>query len=367
MKTHKPDYVLIIVVGILAVFGFVMLSSVSTPQAYQKFGDSYYYLKRQFFYGLLPGLAALLILSRTDYRKWKKFALLFVIFSLGLLVAVFIPGLSFAHGGARRWINLGGFIFQPAEIVKLTLLIYLACWVEKRGEEIKNFTYGFLPFVALFAIVELLIVLQPNISTMLIVGFIFFIIYFIAGGKILHLLGLGFAGIVFLGILIKMAPYRLARFTTFLNPEIDPQGVGYHINQALLAIGSGGLFGLGLGNSRQKHLYLPEVIGDSIFAIIAEELGFIIVVALIGLFFVLLLRGLKIAKGTSQTFGKLLAYGISFWITFQAFVNIASMIGLLPLTGLTLPFVSYGSSSLVVTFAAMGILINISRQTEGKS
>ena len=164
-----------------------------------------------------------------------------------------------------------------------------------------------------------------------------------------------------------MAPYRLARFTTFLNPEIDPQGVGYHINQALLAIGSGGLFGLGLGNSRQKHLYLPEVIGDSIFAIIAEELGFIIVVALIGLFFVLLLRGLKIAKGTSQTFGKLLAYGISFWITFQAFVNIASMIGLLPLTGLTLPFVSYGSSSLVVTFAAMGILINISRQTEGKS
>lgn len=208
-----------------------------------------------------------------------------------------------------------------------------------------------------------LIFLQPDVGTMTIIVMIAMMIYFVAGASIKHLFAMGAAGIAGLAVLIKIAPYRAARFTVFLHPEIDPQGIGYHINQALLAIGSGGVFGLGFGHSRQKHLYLPEVIGDSIFAIIAEELGFIIVVIVLLLFLALIYRGYQIARNSHDVFGKLVVAGIISWIGFQSFVNISAMVGLLPITGLPLPFVSYGSSSLIVLFAAMGIVINISRQT----
>jgi len=362
-KIYKPDYILMTIIGIIIVFGLTMLSSASAAMAYQKFQDSYHFLKRQIIIGLIPGLILFFLFFNIDYRKWKKISLPLLVFSLLLLIAVFLPFIGFSHGGSRRWISLGGFVFQPSELMKLTLLLYLAALFEKRLENIKNFSYGFLPFLILLGIISLLIILQPDIGTLFIIAITATIIFFAAGGRFLHLAFLGLMSFSTLAVLIKIAPYRMARFTVFLNPEIDPRGIGYHINQALLAIGSGGIFGLGLGNSRQKFLYLPEVSGDSIFAVIAEELGFIFTTGLIILFVILTLRGFKIAKKSPDVFGKLVAVGITSWFVFQAFINIGAMLGLLPLTGLPLPFVSYGGSAMVVSLMAFGILMNISKQT----
>ncbi len=345
-----------------------MLSSVSTAVAFHKFGDSYYYIKHQLLYGVLPGLVFLFIVSRIDYRVWKKYAFLLLLFTMALLILVFIPGIGIKLGGARSWVNFFGIAFQPSELLKLTFLMYLAAWLEKRGErKVKDFQSGFIPFVSALLLVIFLIAMQPDIGTMSIIVMISLVVYFIGGASVKYLLGLGMAGMAFLALLIRIAPYRAARFKVFLNPDLDPGGAGYHINQALLAIGSGGLFGVGFGHSRQKHLYLPEVIGDSIFAVMAEELGFVFISFLVILFGLLAYRGFFIARYAPDRFSMLLSAGIVSWISLQAFINIAAMVGLLPLTGLTLPFISYGSSSLVILLIAVGILINISKQTVEQS
>lgn len=366
-KYHAPDYIFVALFAFIAIFGIVMLSSVSSAVAFQRFGDSLYYVKHQLFYGFIPGIFVCLALSMIDYRLYKKFAFPIFLVSILLLLAVFTP-LGTSFGGARSWINLGGLLtFQPSEIVKLAFIIYLAAWLERRDTKvIKDFSDGFVPFLISLGIIMGLILLQPDVGTMSIIVMVALMIYFVAGASIKHLIGFGIAGIAGLAFLIKIAPYRAARFTVFLHPELDPQGIGYHINQALLAIGSGGLFGLGFGYSRQKHLYLPEVIGDSIFAIIAEELGFLVVAIILLVLLGLIFRGYHIARNSPDQFGKLVVAGIISWIGFQSFVNISAMVGLLPITGLPLPFMSYGSSSLVVLFAAMGIVINISRQMQVK-
>lgn len=364
IKQHQPDYVFIALFAVIAIFGIVMLSSVSNAVAYQRFGDSLYYVKHQILYGLIPGIVICIAFSMINYKIWKKFAFPIYLGTIVLLLAVFVPGIGQTFGGANSWIQIGGLTFQPAEIVKLGFILYLAAWLEKRGKNVlKDFSDGLMPFVVSLSIIMVLIFLQPDVGTMTIIVLIALMIYFVAGASIKHLVAISVAGIAGLVVLIKMAPYRAARFTVFLHPEVDPQGIGYHINQALLAIGSGGILGLGFGHSRQKNLYLPEVIGDSIFAIIAEELGFVIVVIVLLLFLALIYRGYQIARNSPDVFGKLVVAGIMSWIGFQSFVNISAMVGLLPITGLPLPFVSYGSSSLVVLFAAMGIVINISRQT----
>ncbi len=361
-KYHAPDYLFLGLFAFVAIFGVVMLSSASNAVAFQRFGDSLYYVKHQLLNGFLPGLIFCAILSFVDYKLFKKIAFPIFVFSILLLLAVFTP-LGASFGGARSWIDLGFFTFQPSEIVKLAFIIYLAAWLERRDTKVlKDFSEGLIPFLMSLSIIMLLIFLQPDVGTMSIIVMIALMVYFVAGASIKHLVSLGLIGIAGLAVLIKIAPYRAARFTVFLHPQLDPQGIGYHINQALLAIGSGGLFGLGFGYSRQKHLYLPEVIGDSIFAIIAEELGFIVVVIVLLSMLALIFRGYHIARQAPDQFGKLLAAGIMSWIGFQSFVNISAMVGLLPITGLPLPFVSYGSSSLVVLFAAIGIVINISRQ-----
>lgn len=361
---HKPDYVFVGLVGIFVVFGLVMLSSASSAVAYEKFGDNYWYLKHQIIFGLLPGVAAFLIASKIDYRKWKKYALPFLVVSIILLLLVFIPGLGASYGRARNWINIFGMSLQPAEIVKLTFLLYLAAWLEKREKkEIKDFSSSFIPFILVLGTVVLLMSLQPDIGTMIVIVLISLIVYFAAGAPLYHLSWISFLGLGLLFLLIKIAPYRVARFTTFLHPELDPQGIGYHINQALLAVGSGGLFGLGFGHSRQKFQYLPEVAGDSIFAIIAEELGFILSAALIVLIIFLAVRGFRIAKNSPDNFGRLTAIGIISWFVFQAFINIGAMLGLLPLTGIPLPFVSYGGTAMTVGLAAVGVLVNISKHS----
>jgi len=361
-EKNKPDYVLICIIFLLVIFGIIMLTSAGAPVGYERFGDSYYYLKHQVIYGLIPGIIVCLIMSKIKYTFWKKFAVLMLFVSIVLLTIVFIPGIGSEYGTAKSWINIGGLSLQPSEIVKLTFLIYLATWLEKRGQKnISDFFYGFLPFIFLLGLVTVLMLLQPDMGTMLIIVAEILIVYFIAGGAISHLLLLGSGGLALLYFLIKLAPYRAARLTIFMHPELDPKGIGYHINQAFLAIGSGGIWGRGYGHSRQKFQYLPEVIGDSIFAIIAEEMGFIICIIVIILFVLLFIRGLKIAKQVPDMYGKLIVVGIISWFLIQAFVNIGGMVGLLPLTGVPLPFISAGGTSLLVSLAAVGLVINISK------
>lgn len=365
LKIHQPDYKLILLLGFFVVFGLIILSSTTAVIAYQNFGDSYYFVKKQLLFGVLPGLFLGLLFSVIPYRMWRKIALFLLLLSIGLLGAVFIPGLgSTLNTGSNSWLVIYGISVQPSEIVKLTFLLYLASWLERRGEDgVKDVSYGFLPFLLLLGTVMGLMILQPDIGTMTIIVFIALSVYFVAGARLKHLLAIGVLGAAIFAFLVQTAPYRLARFMIFLNPEFDPQGIGYHTNQALLAIGSGGLWGRGFGQSRQKFNYLPEVTSDSIFPIMAEELGFL--VSSIFLFFLLFFayRGFSIAKRSPDAFGRFVAVGITSWLIFQSIMNIGSMVGVLPMTGVPLPFLSYGGTAMMINLAAVGILLNITKYT----
>jgi len=359
---HAPDKLFLTCFFILIGLGLILLSSASAVVSFQKYGTSYYYVVHQFLFGFLPGFVVLVCCSVIDYRKWKQWAFPLLIISVILLAAVFLPGIGMEHGGARRWINFGAFSFQPSEIVKLTFLLYVAAWLSGKGEKnVKDFSYGFIPFMTLVGIISFLIMLQPDVGTMGVIIIAVFAMYFLGGASVSHVALAGFGGIGLMVLLIKAAPYRMQRLTTFLNPEHDPLGIGYHINQALLAVGSGGLWGKGFGHSRQKFAYLPEVFGDSIFAVIAEELGFIFAVFFVAFILFWILRGLRIAQRAGDDFGMLVATGIMSWFAFQAFINIGAMLSVLPLTGIPLPFVSYGGTALIVEMAAIGIVLNISR------
>ncbi|MFA4845802.1 MAG: putative lipid II flippase FtsW [Patescibacteria group bacterium] len=357
------DYLLLGIVGTVILFGLVMLLSASAPSGYSQFSDSYYFVKHQIIFGLIPGIAFLLAFSRIPYTFWKRHAWKLLILSIVLLVLVFIPGLSAGIGTARSWISIGGiFSIQPSEIVKLTFLFYLAAWLGGRDKHsVRDMQAGFIPFVLVLGVIMTLILLQPDVGTMVVIVAMSLVVYFIAGAPMTHVLGLITAGIAGLAILITAAPYRIARFTTFLRPELDPQGIGYHINQALLAIGSGGFFGVGYGRSRQKFQYLPEVGSDSIFAVIGEEMGMLVSVLLIGMFLFFLWRALSIASRAPDNFSKYVVVGITAWIVIQAFVNIASMVALMPMTGIPLPFISYGGTSLAISMAAIGVMLNVSK------
>jgi len=361
---HKPDYKFITTLFLLVIFGLVMLSSASVSIAYEKFNDAYHLLKHQLIWGLIPGLVLFFFFSWFDYKILKKFAFLMLAFSIILLVAVFIPGIGAKFGTAKSWLSIGSASFQPAELVKLTFLIYLATWLEKRGhKKASDLSEGLIPFLTVLGLIAVLLFLQPDLGTMTIIILFSLVVYFVGGANLAHILGIGLAGILGLLGLMNLAPYRAARLTTFLHPELDPQGIGYHINQAFLAIGSGGFWGRGFGMSRQKFQYLPEVAGDSIFAIIAEELGFIVSSLLVLAYLYLMFRSVKIAQKAPDNFGKLLVVGIISWIIIQAFVNIGAMVGLLPLTGVPLPFISYGGTAMAVLMGAGGIIVNVSRQT----
>jgi cell division protein FtsW len=361
MKSQNIDKILLATVMALSVFGLIIISSASVVLSYSKFGYNYYYLFHQFFYGFLPGIALLLLLQKIDYRVFKKHALLFLVLTVVLLLLVFIPNLGYEAKGANRWIAIGNFTFQPSEFAKLTFILYLAAWFEKKKKHFRNFSSGLLPFVAVIAVVSILLIKQPDIGTLVVTVMTATVMYFVAGARLSHMLVLAAGGIVGILALIKAAPYRMDRLMVFLHPELDPQGIGYQINQAILALGSGGILGLGLGHSRQKFNYLPEPIGDSIFAIAGEELGMVGLIIILVLFLIFALRGFKIASRASDNFGKLVAVGITSWIILQAFTNIAAIISLIPLTGIPLPFISYGGSSLIALMAGVGILLSISR------
>jgi cell division protein FtsW len=355
-----------LVIG-LAFFGLIVLLSASGPVSYANYSDPLYFVRRQIILGLLPGAIAFLVLSRLDYRLLKKFAFPALLASLGLLVLVFIPGIGLTLGGSSSWVSIAGISFQPSEFVKITFLIYAAAWLASRGREGIRSPEGTSAFLLALGAVILLLVLQPDTGSMSVIAGTTILMYLAAGGPVLWVLGLLLTGVAGLAILIQLTPYRAARFMTFLHPELDPQGVGYHINQAFLAIGSGGLFGLGFGQSRQKYLYLPEVQGDSIFAVMAEELGFLMVALFIAAITLLVWHCFQVARNTHDPFGRFVAMGVGIWVAVQTTINIGSMVGLMPMTGVTLPFVSYGNSSTLSLFAALGIVLSVARHSHKRS
>lgn len=369
MKTHQPDYIFILVIFTLIAFGLIILSSASSVISQEKLDQSNYFLKHQLFYSLPLALIFFIICQRINYQFWKRIAFPLMVASLILLALVFVPGIG-SESGAKRWIYLG-FSVQPFEIVKLTFIIYLAALLsrtravsEVRKEEISQIIReSIVPFIVVIGTISLLVFFQPNMSALVMAFLIAGLLYFLAGARLSYLAALSVLALAGFFALIKLAPYRMKRLTVFLHPEMDPQGIGYQINQALLAIGSGGLFGLGFGHSIQKWKYLPEVIGDSIFAIAAEEFGLIGAGLIVVFFVVLAWRGFRIAKNSADRFGYLLTGGITGWLFFQAFINIAAISGLIPLTGIPLPFISYGGTALIISSVGAGILVNISKYT----
>lgn len=361
MVKGKPDYLLSILVFALMIFGVIMVSSASVVKSYDVTGGqtNNLYLYRQLT-AVGIGVLAWIIIQRIDYHFYKKYYPWFLVASVVLLSAVFLPFIG-KDFGANRWIGIGSFVFQPSEIVKLFIAIFLAGWFAKEEKVAGSFWRGFIPFLLVTGIVAFLIVWEPDLGTTVVILAIALSIYFVAGANLWHLAAISPFAIGAIWILIKTSSYRWERFLTFLNPEKDVLGIGYHVNQAIIAIGSGGLWGLGFGNSMQKFNYLPEAASDSIFAIICEELGFVRALLVVLVFILIAVRGYGIAKRVPDSFGKYLATGITTWFSFQAFVNLAAMIGVLPLTGVPLPFVSYGGTSLVISLVGLAVLLNISK------
>jgi len=363
---HEPDKSLITAVSVLIISGLVLLFSASSVVSYARFGNTYHYFLNQLF-ALGIGLVAFIIVSKIDYRVWRKYAFLFLVFSIVLLILVFVPGIRSEYGTARSWINLFGHSFQPAEMVKLSFLIYLATWLEAKKGDLGSFANGIIPFLFILGIISLLMLAQPDLGTLFIIVFTSMLVFFVGGGKLKHIfLVVILAGLLlFLTLSIKSS-YQNDRFKCLKDPSYSSQDKCYQINQSLIAVGSGGWFGRGLGQSRQKFMYLPEVWGDSIFSIAAEEIGFVFSTLLLLLFLFIFYRGLIIARGAPDLYGRTLATGIVIWLAVQTFLNIGGMINLIPMTGVPLPFVSAGGSAILSALIAIGILVNISRQTKNR-
>jgi len=360
---HEPDKSLITAMFILVIFGLVMLFSASSVVSYSRYANTYHYFIRQFIWVLLS-LGIFWIASRIDYRALKKFAVFFLFASIVLLLLVFIPGIRSEYGTAHSWINIFGFSFQPSELVKLSFLIYLSTWLEAKKGELNSFSSGIVPFLAILGVISLLMLAQPDLGTLFIIAFTAMVVFFAGGGKLTHiLLAVLFAGLVLFVMLSLKTSYQSDRFKCLKDPSYSAQDKCYQINQSLIAVGSGGWFGRGIGESRQKFMYLPEVWGDSIFPIIAEEIGFVFSALLILLYLFVFYRGLIIARTAPDLYGSSLAIGIVVWLAVQTFLNIGGMINLIPMTGVPLPFISAGGSAILANLIAMGILVNISKQT----
>ena len=356
-QTKSFDSRFLFITFLLLALGLIAVADASAPQALSLFSDRYYFVKQQLIWGGV-GVILLFIVSRIHYSFWEKIATPVFWLSVIFLVLVLVPGLGITALGAKRWIVLGFLRFQPSELTKLTLAIYLAK-VASKGKSP-------LSFIVPITVLGALIMLQPDLGTTLITVGIGMAQIFYSGVNLLTIFGVGGLGALATFGLIMVSPYRRARFMTFLQQSQDPLGRDYHIRQILLALGSGGVIGTGLGQSRQKYLFLPEAATDSIFAIIAEEIGFIGSLVLIIIFAAFIYRGIMIASRAPNKFSQVLALGLTAWIGGQAILNIAAMVALVPLTGIPLPFFSYGGSSLVMILVSCGILLNISRYTHGE-
>ncbi len=361
VRSSGPDYVFITLLTILVVFGLVMLTSASSDLAKLQYGDSYYYLTHQILYGLLPGIIGFFLGVFMDRKIWKKVSLYFLGIGILFLLMVFTP-LGYQAYGADRWLHIGSIGIQPSEFVKLVLIIYMATWLSKNAGKHKSFKESTLPFFIILMLVVLPIVLQPATTTAVLITSAALIMYLIAGANLKSLAFIVIVGLLGLAILIAITPYRFQRVFSFLHPNSDTLGKTYQINQSLIAIGSGGLWGVGYGRSTTKLHYLPEPMGDSIFAVIAEELGFVGSTFLIVTFLLFVWRGIRIAKRAPDMWSELAVVGFVSVIGLQAFVHIGAVSGLLPFTGIPLPFISYGGTALAVFLTMSGIIVNISRQ-----
>lgn len=358
-KKGRPDFILLSAILALLAIGVVMVYSSSAVKGYLYYNDPYHYFKADLIWVVI-GLAAMLFCMRLDLgflRKWAKPALYV---SLALLLMVKIPGLGREVNGATRWIGLGPLSIQPSEVIKLSMVLIMAHILALDPHRVQSFGKGVLPILGLLVLVAGLIMLQPDLGTTLVIAGTTFCLLIAAGARTSHLLSLGGSGFALVAAAIAAAPYRMRRILAFLDPWADPAGKGYQTIQALLALGPGGLFGLGLGQSRQKFLYLPENHTDFIFAMIGEELGFVGASIVVLLFFLFAWRGFKVAMGASDAFNSLLAVGLTAMIALQAMVNMGVVSGMLPVTGITLPFLSYGGTSLVFTMLGVGVLLNLS-------
>jgi cell division protein FtsW len=366
-EQHQPDYVfLVAVIGLVAI-GVLMVYSSSAMTSFLSDDDQFKVVGPQVIWAAL-GLISMAIVTRVDYRYWRLVSVpLFIVAMILLVVVVFVPSLNYVVGGSARFLRIGPLpLFHPAEIAKLALVVYLAHWFAKRGSGVHAFWGGTVAFLVIVGPVILLVLREPDIGTTTVLAGTAMVMFFVAGANLLHLGALG--GTVFLGAAAFIAThsYALARVRAFVDPWSDPSGSGFHTIQGLLALGLGGLFGSGLGESRLAAGHLPNAYNDFIFAIIGEEFGLVGAALVIFLFVVIGYQGIRIALGAPDTFGALLAAGVTAWICVQAFINIGVVVALLPVTGITLPFVSAGGSSLAITLTAVGILLSVSRETVEK-
>ncbi|MDP3990863.1 MAG: putative lipid II flippase FtsW [Candidatus Nealsonbacteria bacterium] len=359
----KADYFLISAVAVLLLLGVVVITSVSAALSQEKLGSPNTFLFHHLLFGLLPGVILGFLAYKIKLSLLKKWIPALLFLNLFLLVLVFVPIIGITLGGASSWINLGITSFQPSEALKLIFILYLASWLSSRMEKTKKeFNETLLAFSAIMSLIALLLILQPDIGTLGIIMSTGLLMYFLAGTPLKHAGFIVLVALAGLTALIKLAPYRLNRFLSFINPDIDPMGISYQIKQAFIAIGSGGILGTGLGMSVQRFGFLPQPMADSIFASFAEETGFLGSLTMISFFLIFVWLGFSIAKKAKDNFLKLTALGITGWLALQTFVNIGSMVGLLPLTGVPLPFISYGGSALVTELIGIGILLNISKR-----
>jgi cell division protein FtsW len=355
-----PDTWLFIAVTCLVAIGLVMIFSASSAQAYADHGDTAYYVKRQALY-LIAGLILAYGAYRIDYRKLRPFAPYALLLCIGGLLTVFVPHVGMTVSGARRWVGAGSFSLQPSEFAKLGLVIYLAAALSNRGDRITSLTRGLAPLCVPVFLTAMLVLIEPDIGTSSLLIFTAFAMFFAAGARIEHLLMVIAVTVPPAAIAIMSSPYKRARIFAFLHPFKDPQNTGFHIVQSLLALGSGGLFGVGLGESRAKFFYLPEQYTDFIFSVLGEELGLIGTAAVLILFGTLAYRSIRIAIAAPDRFGFFLATGCAALIVIQAFVNIAVVTSSWPVTGVPLPFISFGGSSLIVSLVAVALIINVGR------
>ena len=359
----KPDLILLLATLLLVTIGTVMIYSASSILAMERFGNGHFFLKKQLFF-LVLGLLVMVLMTRIAYSKLRKLAWIGIIASAGLLCLIWIPPLGVRAGGAVRWLNLGVFSFQVSELVKVALILFLAHFLSQRVNRIREFKEGLLIPLAVTGALTGLIVLQPDFGTTVILAVIALTMIYLAGGRIIHLAGLVALFVPVAVWLLLHKSYRLARLMTFLDPWKDPRHSGFQIIQSLIAFGSGGPLGVGIGDGMQKLFYLPEPHTDFILSVIAEEAGFVGVGLILLLYLVLIVRGFRISLKAPDLFGNLLAAGLTMLIALEAFINIAGVMGLIPLKGLALPFLSYGGTSLLLSLAAVGILLNISSYAE---
>jgi cell division protein FtsW len=361
MKLKNPDWTIFFAVASLMGFGTIMVFSATSVTAHQKYGDSFYFLKRQLIW-VVFSLLVICFVMNIDYHRWFDSSWkprLYLFGSIGLLIAVLFVGTEI--NGSRRWISLPGVALQVSEVAKLGMVMYTSWYLDKNKEKLDSFIFGLVPILFFLGVVCVLILMEPDLGTTAVIGATCFVMLFAAGAKIIDLSSLIAVSLPVVIYAMLSKPYRRKRIFAFIDPWQDPQETGFHIIQSLYALGSGGLFGVGLGRSRQKFFYLPEPGTDFIFSVLGEELGLVGAAIIIGLYFVLAWRGLMISLRSQDMLGAMLAVGITTIVVLQAMVNIGVVTGSLPVTGITLPFISYGGSSLFFMSIGIGILLNISR------